>query len=134
MITSKVEYLGNLSTKCTHVRSGVEIVTDAPVDNNGKGESFSPTDMAATAYVSCMITIIGIYCDKNGLPFNAAKSEITKHMSSSPRRISGIDIELDLSGNGWSSEEITRIIRAGESCPVALTFHPEVTININYTF
>lgn len=134
MLTSKVEYLGNLRTKCTHVRSGVEIVTDAPVDNNGKGESFSPTDLAATAYVSCMITIIGIYCDKNKIEFNSAKAEIIKHMSSGPRRISGIDIEMDLSGNDWTSDQKSKIIQAAEACPVALSVHPDMEVNINYSF
>ena len=65
MATSKVEYLGGLRTKCTHLKSGQEVITDAPVDNNGKGEAFSPTDLVATAYVSCMYTIIGIYCEKS---------------------------------------------------------------------
>ena len=69
MGTARIEYQGNLRTKSTHLKSGQSIYTDAPVDNNGKGSTFSPTDLVATAYVSCMITIMGIYCDKNGINF-----------------------------------------------------------------
>ena len=73
MITSKVTYLGNLRTSCEHLASGTKIITDAPVDNQGKGEAFSPTDLVATSFASCMITIIGIYCDNHQLNFQHAE-------------------------------------------------------------
>ena len=98
MITSTVEYLGNLRTKCTHIQSGTVIYTDAPVDNNGRGEAFSPTDLVATSYASCMLTIIGIFCANNGYSFEKAKAEVTKVMAVEPRRIGEIIIKMDLSG------------------------------------
>ena len=80
MATAAIEYLGELRTKCRHLKSGKEFITDAPTDNNGKGEAFSPTDIVATAYVSCMLTIIGIYCDKNDLEFLQGRGEVVKSM------------------------------------------------------
>lgn len=134
MATSKVEYLGGLRTKCTHLKSGVEIITDAPVDNNGKGASFSPTDMAATSYASCMITIIGIYCNTHDLNFEQAKAEVNKIMGANPRRISKLEIELDLSGNGWDAETCEKVRVAGEACPVAKSVDPEMEIEFTYHF
>lgn len=134
MVTSTVEYLGNLRTKCTHLQSGMEIVTDAPVDNNGKGEAFSPTDLAATAYASCMITIIGIFCETHGLHFNHANAQVQKIMGSNPRRISKVVIEMDLSGNNWSDTEAEKAIRAGKNCPVAKTFSEDVEIEFSFSY
>ena len=95
MATSRVEYLGELRTKCTHLKSGTEIYTDAPVDNNGKGESFSPTDLVATSYASCMLTIVGIYCEKNEIELKGATADVTKVMDASPRRIGALSIDID---------------------------------------
>ena len=134
MITATVEYLGSLRTKCTHVQSGMEIVTDAPLDNNGKGEAFSPTDLAATAYASCMLTIIGIFCEANGLNFNHAKATVEKVMGSNPRRISKVVIDMDLSGNNWSDSEAEKAIRAGKNCPVAKTFSEGVEIEFSFSY
>jgi putative redox protein len=132
MATSKVKYSGDLRTECTHLASGSVIFTDAPTDNKGKGEKFSPTDLVATAYASCMLTIIGIHCQENGINFSHGEAEVSKIMASSPRRISGITIEMDLRGNGWDEETIQRIIRVAEACPVAKSVHPEITIDIRY--
>lgn len=132
MVTAEVEYLGGLRTSCKHLRSGTEIITDAPIDNNGKGESFSPTDLVATAYASCMMTIIGIHCDENGFSFNKAKASVNKIMSSGPRRIGKIEIEMDLSGNGWTKEQSERILRVAEACPVAKSVHENIEIQIIY--
>lgn len=132
MATSKVKYSGDLRTECTHLASGSVIFTDAPTDNKGKGEKFSPTDLVATAYASCMLTIIGIHCQENGINFSHGEAEVSKIMASSPRRISGITIEMDLRGNGWDEETIQRIIRVAEACPVAKSVHPDITIDIRY--
>lgn len=134
MSTARVEYLGNLRTKCTHIQSGTEIVTDAPVDNNGRGEAFSPTDLVATSYASCMITIIGIYCDQQALNFTHARAEVTKVMTTAPRRIGEIVIELDLSGNEWNEEEQEKVMRAAKACPVAKSVHEEITIVFDIKF
>jgi uncharacterized OsmC-like protein len=134
MATSRVEYTGNLRTTCTHLKSGQEIITDAPTDNNGKGEAFSPTDLVATAYASCMLTVIGIHCDKNGHPFQHGNAKVTKVMGDAPRRIAGLQISLDLSGNGWDAALCDRIKKVAEACPVAQSIHPEIDVSIIYIF
>lgn len=134
MSTARVEYLGELRTKCTHIQSGTEIFTDAPVDNNGKGEAFSPTDLVATSYASCMMTIIGIYCSQHGLSFSHAHAEVTKVMADAPRRIGEIVIELDLSGNNWTEQEQEKVFRAAKACPVAKSVHEDITIVFDITF
>lgn len=134
MSTSKVEYLGNLRTKATHLQSGTEIITDAPVDNNGKGEAFSPTDLVATAYASCMLTIIGIYCNEHGLTFEHGTANVTKIMASSPRRISEIIIKMDLRGNEWTELEKEKVIRAAKACPVAKSVHETILIDFEFIF
>jgi putative redox protein len=128
MTTSSVEYLGNLRTKCTHLASQTIIYTDAPVDNNGKGEAFSPTDLVATAYASCMITIMGIYCEANHIPFNSALAQVEKIMETNPRRIGKICIEIDLSANQWELDIAQKVIRAGKACPVAKTLDENVEL------
>lgn len=134
MSTAKVEYLGELRTKCTHLKSGTEIFTDAPVDNHGKGEAFSPTDLVATAYASCMLSIIGIYCNEHGLNYTHGEAEVTKIMGTAPRRITEIVIEIDLSGNGWTAEEQEKVTRAAKACPVAKSVHEGITIVYDITF
>ncbi|MGB0914536.1 MAG: OsmC family protein [Crocinitomicaceae bacterium] len=134
MATSTVEYLGGLRTKCTHLKSGKEVLTDAPTDNNGKGDAFSPTDLVATAYVSCMLTIIGIYCDNHDINFNYGKANVTKVMGSDPRRIARIEVELDFSENNWSENLHQRIMNAGEGCPVAKTIGDNVELKFEYKF
>ncbi len=134
MATSRVKYLGDLRCECTHERSGTKIITDAPIDNKGKGEAFSPTDLLATSYASCMITIIGIHCNSYNLPFDHAEATVVKTMVSGPRKVSAIDIEMDLSGNKWSEEEREKVIIAAEACPVALSVSDGIAININYKY
>lgn len=131
MITSKVEYLGGLRTEATHVASGNKIITDAPVDNFGKGEAFSPTDLLATSYASCLLTIVGIYCQNHGLSFSKGNAEVTKIMSAdSPRRVQKIILKIDLSGNGWNEDEQKRAIAAGKACPVAKTLGDNVEVEL----
>ena len=92
--TAEIKYLGSLRTQATHLRSGTEIITDAPVDNNGKGEAFSPTDLVATALVSCIITVMGIYANKNDIQMGEIDSSVEKIMAWGPRRISQLNLEL----------------------------------------
>jgi putative redox protein len=134
MSTARVEYLGELRTKCTHLYSGSQIITDAPLDNKGKAENFSPTDLVATAYASCMITIMGIFCNEHGINFQHATADVTKVMASGPRRISEVIIKLDLSGNGWSEDEKERVLRAGNACPVAKSVHEDMKIEFEFIF
>lgn len=134
MATARIEYLGGLRTKCTHLKSGTEIFTDAPTDNHGKGESFSPTDLIATAYLSCMISIVGIHCAENDIVMVGGTGEVTKTMISGPRRIERLAIEIDFSMNNWSKEVQKRVIRVAETCPVAKSVSDGIIIDIEYTF
>lgn len=134
MATIKVEYTGGLRTTCTHLDSGQQFITDAPTDNNGKGEAISPTDLIGTSYASCMLTVIGIYCEKNGIEFKNGNAEVIKTMGAGPRRIVRLEINLDLSGNNWSSEECEKMINVAETCPVAYSVDSEIVVDINYTF
>lgn len=131
MITSKIEYLGGLRTEATHIASGNKIITDAPVDNYGKGEAFSPTDLLATSYASCMLTIIGIYCQNHGLSFEKGNAEVTKIMSSEPpRRVQKIVLTVDLRGNSWDETEQKKVVAAGKACPVAKTLGDNVEVEL----
>lgn len=134
MAKIEMEYQGSLQTLLTHGGSGEQISTDAPVDNNGLGRCFSPTDMVAAAYLSCMMTIIGIYCDKNKLPLNKSKGSVGKLMGNAPRRIIGLNIVLDLSGHSWSESEQEAIKNAALNCPVAKSVSNEMTINASFKF
>ena len=127
-MTSKVTYLGNLRTSCTHLASGTTIITDAPIDNHGKGEAFSPTDLVATALASCMITIMGIYCQEHGIDFSSCEASILKVMASSPRRIEKVVVEIDLNGNDWDEKTLKKVIAAGKACPVARTLEGNVEL------
>jgi putative redox protein len=134
MDTIRIDYKGNLRTECTHVKSGQVIVTDAPVDNNGKGEAFSPTDLVANAYVSCMLTIVGIYCNNNGLRFTKAQAGVEKVMGADPRRISGLGIWIDFAGNDWNEDEQKRVIAAAKACPVAKSVSADMDVKIDFKF
>ncbi len=132
MATSTVKYLGGLRTECTHLQSGTVIHTDAPTDNHGKGEKFSPTDLVATAYASCMISIIGIYCNEHGHHYEHGTATVTKIMASAPRRIGKLVIEMDLSGNGWDAETFEKVKRAALACPVARSVSADIELEITF--
>ena len=127
-MTSKIKYLGNLRTESEHITSGNKLLTDAPVDNKGKGEFFSPTDLVATALGSCVLTIMGIYCQEHGISFNHGEIQVTKVMASHPRRIETIVLEIDLTGNNWDDKTAQKVIHAGKACPVAKTLGDNVNI------
>ena len=127
-MTSKVSYLGNLRTSCTHLASNTVIITDAPVDNHGKGEAFSPTDLVATSLASCVMTIMGIYCQEHKIDFIFCEASVLKIMASSPRRIENVRIEMDLSGNNWEEKTKSKVIAAGKACPVAKTLDGNVEL------
>lgn len=127
-MTSKIQYIGNLRTECEHVASGNKLYTDAPIDNKGKGEFFSPTDMVATSLGSCALTIMGIFCQEHAIAFNNATVEVTKVMASNPRRIETVILEMDLSGNNWDDKIAKKVIQAGKNCPVAKTLGNNINI------
>ena len=131
--TSHVVYQQNLRTELTHLRSGSTVVTDAPTDNNGKGEKFSPTDLMATSLASCMLTVMGIGAHKRGIAFRTARAEVTKIMASNPRRIAEIHVNLIIEEK-WNKEEKEIMERIGNTCPVAQSLHPEIKQRITYSY
>ena len=130
-MTSKVYYEGNLRTKCVHLKSGNEIITDAPVDNSGKGEAFSPTDTVATALASCMVTVMAIKAEQLGVSFINVSADVKKIMSVNPRRISKISILISLPIN-LSKENKEILENIGYSCPVHNSLDPKLVIDIKY--
>ncbi len=131
-MTATIKYLGDLRTSCIHLSSGTSIITDAPTDNFGKGEAFSPTDLVASSLASCMLTIIGIYCQNHEIEFNSGSVEVEKIMASSPRRIEKIRLNIDLNDNNWDQETRKKVIAAGKACPVAKTLDGNVEMEFNF--
>lgn len=133
MATSKVTYLGDLRTSSIHLQSGSEIISDAPLDNNGRGEAFSPTDTVANALASCMITIMGIKARDMGVALEGTTAEVTKIMATEPRRISGIKIVFDFKSD---ADEKSRIIleRAALTCPVYHSLHPDIEKDVTFNW
>jgi putative redox protein len=133
-ITAQISYLGNLRTEATHVKSGSKIITDAPTDNHGKGEAFSPTDLVATAYVSCLLTVVGIHCANNAINYTHGEGTVVKIMGDNPRKIDRLEIEIDFSGNNWEVKTQVRLERVALACPVANTLDEYVDVNINFKY
>ena len=133
MITAHTTYLGDLRTRAVHVRSGEAIITDAPPDNQGKGEAFSPTDLLATALGSCMLTIIGIAARTHDINIENTALEVTKHMFSDPRRIGKVEIDFYFPQQ-YTAREKAIIEKAGRTCPVALSLHPDLEQDIRFHF
>jgi len=125
-MTSKIKYQGDLRTECTHVKSGQSFITDAPIDNNGKGEAFSPTDLTVTSLGTCMITVMGISARNHGINIDGAEVEITKHMATDPRRISRIDVKIVMPQLSYSEKDKKILETAGRTCPVAYSLHPDI--------
>ena len=134
MPTIKSSYLGNLRTQATHVLSGNALLTDAPLDNNGKGEAFSPTDLVCAALGSCMVTIMGIVAEREGLSLEGLSWEITKIMQSEPRKIQEIQVAFHWSGAAFTPAMSQKLKYAARTCPVALSLDPALTQTISFDF
>lgn len=134
MTTSTVKYLGGLRTEATHLRSNTIIHTDAPVDNHGKGEKFSPTDLVATALASCMVSIMGIQANTSNIMLGDIDAEITKVMSANPRKISEIVVVIHFSNHDYTEREKTILMNAAKTCPVALSLHPDIKQTVTFNF
>lgn len=134
MITTKVIYLGELRTEMTHLQSGTKIFTDAPKDNHGKGEAFSPTDLVASALGSCMISIVGIKLLETNKNINGATVEVTKVMYSEPRRIGEIHVAMKIPDDNFTDKEKQILINAAHACPVAKSLHPDIKQEIKIEF
>lgn len=134
MKTSKIVYQGNLRTEATHLQSGKAIITDAPLDNNGKGEAFSPTDLLATSLGCCMLTIMGIVAGRHNINIDGTAIEITKIMKADPRRVGEIIVEFAMPKNNYSEKDKTLLEHAAHTCPVAKSLSAELvqTVIFNY--
>jgi uncharacterized OsmC-like protein len=133
MQISRVTYLGELRTKARHLQSGNEITTDAPKDNNGRGEAFSPTDLVATALANCLLTVMGIAGQKDNMTsISGAEAEITKIMYAEPRRIGEIHIHLRMPAGDYSEKEKKIYEHTARTCPVAKSLHPDLKQVISF--
>ena len=133
MATSKITYKGDLRTVCIHLQSGTEILTDAPTDNHGKGEAFSPTDLVATALGSCMVSIMAIKSKDLEVDLLDSTVSITKIMQSEPRKIAKIDVILNM--NISTSDKNKAILeRAAMTCPVLLSLHPDIEKDVFFNW
>ena len=132
-MTSSIVYDDNLRTVATHLRSGTQIETDAPLDNQGKGERFSPSDLVATALGSCMMTIMGIKARDMELDLTNVKIEVEKIMKADPRRIGGVNLTFHFP-EGFTADDKQRVIleRAAHTCPVIYSIHPDIEVKVDF--
>ena len=128
-----VKYEGDLRTRARHLKSGNEIVTDAPIDNHGKGEAFSPTDLASAALASCILTIMGIVGERGGMELKGTRAEVTKDMSQNPRRISSIHVKIYFKIN-FSDKQKKILEKAAHSCPVHHSLHTDMQKEIIFNY
>jgi putative redox protein len=133
-MTSSVVYTGDLRTICTHLRSQSSFETDAPIDNNGKGERFSPTDLMATSLATCMITVMGIKARTMGFDLNEVKIDVLKIMKADPRRVGGIELTFHIPDALKDMDEKTKAIlkNTGETCPVMKSIHPDIEVKVDW--
>jgi len=129
----EIAYKSNLRTQCNHLQSGHGISTDAPVENHGNGEAFSPTDLVVTALGSCLLTIMGIAANTHGINIDNSIARVTKIMSTNPRRIGKIIVEIDIPYE-ISHKEQRLLNQAAKGCPVHNSMHPDIEIEINIHF
>lgn len=134
MITAQVKYSGDLRTTATHTRSGNTIVTDAPVDNQGKGEAFSPTDLMATSLLSCMMTVMGILAERKGWLLEGMEGTVIKIMADSPRRVSEIKIDVRIPLRDLTEKDQEMLRHTALTCPVAQSLHADIKQVINIVF
>jgi uncharacterized OsmC-like protein len=132
-MTSKITYLGELRTSSIHIQSGSEIISDAPIDNNGKGAAFSPTDTVANGLGSCMFTVMGIKAAEMNLDFSNSTAEITKVMAAEPRRISEIHIVFNITAEADDKTK-TILERTAMTCPVYYSLHPDIKKVITFNW
>lgn len=133
-MTSSVLYNGELRTTCTHLQSGNSVETDAPVDNHGRGERFSPTDLMATSLATCMITVMGIKARSMGFDLNGVKIDVLKIMKSDPRRVGGIELSFHIPETLLDIDEKTKTIlrHTGDTCPVMKSIHPDIEVKVDW--
>ena len=134
MSTATSSYLGDLRISSTHVRSGNEIITDAPIDNHGKGAAFSPTDLLATSLLNCMITVIGIKANQKGIKAGEINGNVNKVMASGPRRVSRLEIMISFTSFELTDAEKKLLEQTALNCPVAKSIHPDITTTVEFIY
>jgi len=132
-MTASIIYDGDLRCSATHVQSNSALETDAPTDNRGKGERFSPTDLLCVSLATCMLTTMGIKAADMNVDIRNAKAEVTKHMASNPRRVAKIEITVSLPAIDDEKEKLT-LERTGTNCPVAKSIHPDIELVLQYNW
>ena len=134
-MTASIIYKGQLRCECTHLQSGTVIETDAPTDNHGKGERFSPTDTLCVALATCVVTTMALKANTMQINLDGTGIAVTKYMLSDPRRIGKIDVILTIPATA-EADETTKLIlqRVGDQCPVAKSLHPDLEVNIAYNW
>lgn len=133
-MTSTLIYTGNLHCELKHISSGSTIQTDAPTDNHGKGEAFSPTDLTATSLAACMLTTMGIAAQTRGINMNDASATCNKVMYADPRRIGEIHIAITMPRNNFSENEKTMLENTARTCPVMQSIHPDIKTDLQITW
>lgn len=134
METIRTTYLGEYRTQATHVLSSQTLITDAPIDNKGKGEAFSPTDLVATALTSCMLTLMDMTANSSGFSLGKVSCKTTKIMASDPRRIARIIIDFDLSQKEYTVRERRILEAAAKNCPVNKSIHPDIQVDVSFNY
>ncbi len=134
-MTSQIIYTGNLRTQATHIQSSTTIETDAPTDNQGKGERFSPTDLVATALATCMLTTMGIKANSMGIVLDGTTADVTKIMASDPRRIGKMIVHISFPKTLQTDEKQRTILEnTARTCPVERTLHPDVELDFQFNW
>ena len=134
MTKMTITYSGNLRCKATHIQSGSQLQTDAPLDNNGKGELFSPTDLLATSLTTCMITVMGIAAEKNGFTQGDINAEVEKIMAADPRRVQKIRIRITFENSSYSDQQKDILEKAALNCPVAKSLNQSLVQAVEFFY
>ena len=132
MNTSIVHYSGDLRCRATHTKSGISIISDAPLDNHGRGEAFSPTDLLATLLAMCMMTIMGIAAKEKNIPLEGLQASVTKIMGQNPRRVQEVHIQMSGNFSLWDKKQWAAMKAAAENCPVMQSIHPDLKVNLEW--
>lgn len=134
MDTAIVRYLGDLRTEARHVRSGNTIITDAPPDNKGRGEAFSPSDLLCSALASCMLTIMGIAARERDIDLVDLSARVVKHMGNGPRKVDRVEVHIELDGSKLDQHQRMVLERAAHTCPVALSLRADLMQDVRFTY
>ena len=132
-MTASIVYTGHLRCIAEHIQSKTEIETDAPTDNKGKGERFSPTDLLCASLATCMLTTMGIKANSMGIDIAQSTADVTKHMLAEPRRVGKIEVAVTMRGNASEKDKVI-LEKTGDNCPVIKSLHPDIKVEATYTW